>query len=147
MSDQNQNVQWGGTYGGDDEVVLNTSGADIPAARIVQLDVTNCLGSTAFNGGLQSAVGVTMIAGPGGYGITMYDIPAGATGVVRKAGRAPVLANGTFTAGSPVTGSATAAHYGQGVACTAGQAQVGRCVNTGVSGDTMLVQLSDANNA
>lgn len=139
MTDFNTSAQFGGMYGGFDVPCKNTSGADIPSGSVVFLDTTNVISAA------QPVAGITLAAGPGGYGITTSDTPAGGYGSVRRQGAAVAVAGGSITAGARVTASAST--NGQVVAATSGQAQIGYARNTVVAGDAVIVDFAFANNA
>ena len=148
MADLQTSLQIGG--GRQFEVAfMNNTGADIPSGSAVVLDTTNVLGGTALTPYAVSCMLPASAGGAqgGGIGITMFDTPAGASGLVRVYGTAVGVSDGAITAGARVRASDTALKMGRVKACAAGEAQFGIALNTTVDADPVLVLFRGGFNA
>lgn len=119
--------------------VKNYGVSTLSANLAVIIDTSNVVSPTSTN----DAIGVAVpgSAGVPVLGVTLADIPAGATGLVRVVGVAAVKCEGSITAGTLVQASTTSSKVGWAKAQTSATAQIGMAVSSSTDGELILVAL------
>lgn len=123
----------------------NYSGSTISANLAVIIDTSNVVSPTGTNNA--AGIAVPGSAGVPVVGVTVVDIAAGATGLVRTSGIALIKCEGTITAGTMVQVSTTSSKVGWAKAQTSATAQIGMAVTSSTDGELIAVLLQPAKNA
>jgi hypothetical protein len=143
--------QHSSAYAAGDLAFHNYGLTDIPANVGVNLDLTSTsLVANSTTAPIPDAYGIVLPTASAtvleGIGVTMEVIKAGTRGRVRTQGIAPMIANGTVTAGDCVMISSTTAKLGWAVTQTSALPQCGKALTTATDGNLVDVLLRFAFN-